>query len=99
MLGVAGLKSIWEAIRDLFESPAKVVGIEVETEEEMVRDNGKNMMASNTFAIGVTQTNLDDWVSTTRPGKLDWSHSSSCRIVTGDYGDWFGYSLDHASNI
>ena len=56
---------VGQAIGDLFESPAKVVGIQVEAEEEMMRYDRENMVAGNPLPVGMTESYLEDWVGTT----------------------------------
>ena len=57
------------------------------------------MVAGNTFAIGVAQTDLEDWIGAARPLKRYWANSAGRGIEGGDDRDWFGYSLDHISTI
>ena len=70
----------------------EIVGIEIETEKEVVGDDREDMVAGDAVTVGVVEAEFDDWVSAAGPGERGGD------LVKNDIYR-FGYSLDHAPTI
>ena len=57
------------------------------------------MVASDALAVRMAETYLEHRVGAARPLERDGADAASSSVIGGDDGDWFGYSLDHASTI
>jgi hypothetical protein len=97
--GAAGLKSVGQAIGDLFESPVECVGVEVEAEEKIPANDGKDVVACNPIAVGVAEADLGHGVLVVAPTERQGPDGARLGGEGGNDRYRFGDSLDHASTI